>query len=126
MNRYGRPRGGRIFLLILAGIGAVILFTYLVMLLWNGLMPDIFNLGTINFWQALGLLVLSKIFFGFGGGGGGRRRRWRRNIPEQQWAAMTPEEKEKFRQEWRARCGWQRSTGQTQAPPPPDPGIQTT
>ena len=29
------------------------------MLLWNWLMPDIFNLCTIGFWQALGLNMLS-------------------------------------------------------------------
>lgn len=36
---------------------------YVVMLLWNWLMPDIFNLPKINYWQAIGLLLLSKIFF---------------------------------------------------------------
>ena len=122
MNRYGRPHPARIAGLILLGIAAVFLFTYLVMLLWNALMPAIFNLATISFWQAMGLLVLSKIFFGFGGGGC-KGRRWRRNIPQQHWAAMTTEEKEKFRQEWRTRCGWQRTTPTQQ--PPPETGTQT-
>lgn len=31
--------------------------------LWNRLMPDIFGLPTINYWQALGLMVLSNCFF---------------------------------------------------------------
>ena len=30
-----------------------------IMWLWNWLMPDIFNLPTIGFWQAVGLSVLS-------------------------------------------------------------------
>lgn len=50
------------------GFGIVFLglFSLLVFLLWNWLMPAIFGLSTITFFQALGLLVLSKIlFFGF-------------------------------------------------------------
>ena len=35
-----------------------------VMLLWNWLMPDIFGLTTINFWQALGISFLSSCLFG--------------------------------------------------------------
>jgi hypothetical protein len=42
----------------------VTLFSVIVMLLWNWLMPAIFRLGTINFWQALGLLALARILFG--------------------------------------------------------------
>lgn len=38
--------------------------TAIVMLLWNWLMPVLFGLTLITFWQALGLLVLSKILFG--------------------------------------------------------------
>ena len=42
------------------------LFSLLVFLLWNWLMPAIFGLTTISYLQALGLLVFSKIlFFGF-------------------------------------------------------------
>ena len=126
MNRYGRNRGARIFGIIVIGITAVIVVTYLVMLLWNAIVPQVFNVGTLTYWQTLGLLVLAKIFFGFGGGGGGgKRRRWRRDIPEQHWAAMTAEEKEKFRQEWRNRCGWYDNKSQVQQPPPPEAGTQS-
>lgn len=48
-------------LMILGGIAFVAAFTLAVMLLWNWLMPVIFGLIEINFWQALGILVLSKI-----------------------------------------------------------------
>ena len=59
---------------ILMGIGFAILaagFFFLVilvtMVLWNRLMPEIFNLPVITYWQTAGLLVLSCIFFkGFG------------------------------------------------------------
>ena len=51
---------------IIFGIFFLGLFSLIVLLLWNWLMPSIFGLTTITFLQALGLLVLSKIlFFGF-------------------------------------------------------------
>ena len=59
-------KGHFIFKGILFGIAAAALFTTIVMLLWNWLMPLIFHLTEINFWQALGILALSKILFGGG------------------------------------------------------------
>lgn len=52
---------------ILIFIAAVGIFGTVFMLLWNWLMPAIFGLPLINFYQAIGLLVLSKLVFsGFG------------------------------------------------------------
>ena len=42
--------------LILLGIAV---FSYVTMLLWNALLPELLHLPMINFWQALGLLILS-------------------------------------------------------------------
>lgn len=42
----------------------VTLFGYVIMYLWNWLMPLIFGLTTITFWQAIGLGALSKLLFG--------------------------------------------------------------
>ena len=50
-------------------MGFVAVFGCIVMLLWNWLMPELFGLQTISFWQAAGLLVLCKILFGGLGGG---------------------------------------------------------
>lgn len=48
--------------------GLAILFGFIIMWLWNWLMPEIFGLTTITYWQAIGLFILSKIIFGgFGG-----------------------------------------------------------
>ena len=81
------------------------IFGWVVMSLWNWLMPAIVGWHAITYWQALGILVLSKILFGsFRGGGGGPNRYWRRRMMER-WARMTPEEREKFREGMRARCG---------------------
>lgn len=85
--------------MVLAGI---FIFGEIVMLLWNALMPEIFHLPIISFWQALGLLVLAKIFFS-GFRGGGPRGRMKDKLREK-WMTMTPEEREKFRQDWSGRC----------------------
>jgi hypothetical protein len=75
-----------------------------VMSLWNWLMPTLFGLRMISFWQALGLLVLSKILLGGFRGRPGGKMHWRRRMMER-WEQMTPEEREKFRQGMRGRCG---------------------
>ena len=54
---------------VVFGILGMIVFTYLVMLLWNWLVPELFSGPVLTYWQTLGLLVLSKILFsGIGGG----------------------------------------------------------
>lgn len=98
-KRFRRRKVAGIVLLVIIGILA---FGTIVMLLWNALMPDIFNLRQITFWQALGLLVLAKILFS-GFRGGPRGPRWKRELREG-WANMTPEQQERFRQEWGRRC----------------------
>jgi hypothetical protein len=75
-----------------------------VMHLWNWLLPALFGWRLITFWQALGLLVLCRILFGSMGGHGPGRSKWRRPMGER-WERMTPEEREKFRQGMRSRCG---------------------
>ena len=47
----------------------IFLFGWVVMQLWNGILPSVLGVNTITFWQAIGILVLSKILFGgFKGG----------------------------------------------------------
>ncbi len=99
------------------GILAVGLFIALggeiVRLLWNGLLPPIFGWRQITFWQALGMLVLCRILFGGWGGHGGGRSRFRRRMDERM-EQMTPEERERFRQGIRGRCGFGPATGESQ------------
>jgi hypothetical protein len=82
----------------LLGLAAVAGFGAIVMLLWNWLAPAIFGATVINFWQALGLLVLSKILFGGFGRGFGAHGRWdgNRNAIREKWMKMTPEERKDF------------------------------
>src|ERR1700761_5380417 len=84
-------------------IGGLALVSYIVMLLWNALIPDIFHLGVITYWQAAGILILSKILFGFGKGGHRGGAPWMRNRMER-FKNMSPEEKERFKEQWRERC----------------------
>ncbi len=37
--------------------------TYLVMLLWNAIMPPVFNINQVNYWQMLGILFLARVLF---------------------------------------------------------------
>ena len=87
---------------------AIVLFIWIfgeiVMYLWNWLVPALFRGPVIGFWQALGLLVLCRLLFGGFGNHGHRGSGWRRRRTER-WQSMTPEERERFRDAMRKRCG---------------------
>jgi hypothetical protein len=90
-----RNRGARIVKILLIAAVAIPLFGFLVMSLWNWLLPTLFAVKPIGFWQALGVFFLSRILFGGFGGDGGRRHSHRRMM--ERWESMTPEERERFR-----------------------------
>jgi len=88
------------------GVAALLAFSVLclvLMALWNGLMPTIFGLKPIGYWQAVGLLILSRFLFG-GFGPRGRSGHWRHRMQER-FESLTPEEREKFREAMQRRCG---------------------
>jgi hypothetical protein len=102
-------RGLKVVALVIV---AFTVFGFVTTHLWNYLMPGLFGLRRLTFWQAIGLIVLGRLLFGgigprFGGGP------WRRHMRER-WEQMTPEEREKFREGMRGRCGGPRA-------PEPDP-----
>ena len=81
--------------------------------LWNGLMPEIFGLHTITYWQALGLMVLSWILFrGFRGPSMSRGGAWRYDL-RRRWGRMTPAEREELIKGLNSRWG---ATSETPAP----------
>ena len=100
-----KHRAARILSILAIVVAAVAVFGYIVMRLWNGLMPALFGLHAVSFWQAVGLLILARILF-VGPPAGLRRRGgfWRHRM-KQRWEQMTPEEREQFRAAVRARCG---------------------
>jgi hypothetical protein len=98
MNSFRAVKAIKVLLCIMV---VALIAGFVVKGLWNALMPEIFGLHALTFWQALGLLLLTKLLFGgfhrHSGGG-----LWRSRIRER-WEKMTPEEREKFRDGMR--CG---------------------
>jgi hypothetical protein len=103
MRNVERAATKAVKLVVFAGI--FVGFCFAVRELWNWLMPAIFGLPHITGWQALGLLLLSRILFGgFRGWPCHHRRNWGRHM-RKRWNHMTPEERDKFRQGLHRRCG---------------------
>ncbi|HSH24902.1 MAG TPA: hypothetical protein VLA13_05115 [Massilibacterium sp.] len=51
-----------VFVLVLVIIVAVsLLLGFPIMWLWNGLLPELFSMTTITYWQAVGLNLLSSL-----------------------------------------------------------------
>lgn len=93
-------------LVIIAVVLAIV--SFVVMSLWNWLVPALFGGPVLDYWKALGLLVLARILFG-GLRPHGRPGRgpWGRSWHDARanWEHMTPEERERFRRRFRDRCG---------------------
>ena len=100
-----KRRRGWFFFFSLVAILMALLIGGLVMWLWNAILPKVLNVRPITYWQAVGLLVLSRILFGRFWGGSYRGRGQMSGGPwREKWMKMTPEEREQFTQEWRNRC----------------------
>ena len=107
MGHMRHRMGARFFAVAVVFFIVFAVFGYGVMSLWNWLMPVIFKLPLLTYWQAIGLLALSWIFFG-SWRGFHRHGGWRQGMHER-WAQMTPEQREEFRKamqsRWQGRCG---------------------
>ena len=98
-----KRRLARLIAIAPVALAAFALFVWIVMSLWNWLMPAIFSLRAITYWQALGLMVLSWILFrGSRGGSSMGMDPWRYEL-RKRWRKMTPEEREQFIQGLRSR-----------------------
>src|SRR3990172_3177733 len=87
----------RRLIFILFPFGAVLflgLGGWVVSWLWNALLPPLFGLPVIGFWQALGILALARILFGGVGGSKGSARRHHGSLR----GDFTAEERERIRQ----------------------------
>jgi hypothetical protein len=112
MRRFWIFRGLRMF--TFAAL-ALALLGYVVMTLWNSVLPAVTGLHAITFVQALGLLVLSRILFGGLRGRGRRGGHWRARM-QARWQQMTPEERERFREMFSRGCrGTNASSRESQA-----------
>ena len=88
MNMNCKPKCWKVAMLVIIGIAVL---GWVVMALWNWLVPDLFDGKEISYLEAMGVLLLSKILFGKWGG---------RHCPAS-WhhcrlEKMTLEEREKF------------------------------
>jgi Ca2+/H+ antiporter, TMEM165/GDT1 family len=87
------------------------LATFVVQSLWNGVLADVLGVKTVTYWQALGILILAKLLFGGfpGRRGGPCGGPWRHRMMEARWNSLSPEDREKMRDEMRRRFGdWPR------------------
>lgn len=81
---------------------------FIVMKLWNWLVPAVFTGPMVSYWEALGLLVLARLLcggfrpHGHGYGRGPFGDSWHARA---RWKEMTPEEREEFRSRFRDRWG---------------------
>lgn len=75
----------------------VVVYGFTTMYLWNWLMPLLFHLPDITFWQTIGLILLLHLILGFGGHHR-RTHRYCRQHMHGKWEKMTPEEREQFRE----------------------------
>lgn len=103
MNNNNFRRKRKLFILI--PIALVFGLSAVVMWLWNTcLVAAIAGISIISYWQAMGLLILSKILFG---GFPGKGRQGGRHCNKKTWLTtgenLSDEEKEQFKSMWKAR-----------------------
>jgi len=105
-TNYKSKRGPkRFFMFLLFVAAALLVLGAIVMLLWNAILPSLLNINYINYWQAVGLVVLCKILFSsFRPGASGGRPPFGRLHWKDKWSTMSEEEKAKFKEEWKKRC----------------------
>jgi hypothetical protein len=67
-HSHGRPKWVGIVLLVIGGLAAAValgfVFGAVVMWLWNTLMPTLFGLKLITYWQGVGLVILGRLLLG--------------------------------------------------------------
>jgi hypothetical protein len=98
---------------IIKGIGLGILFiagffamVWVFQLLWNVTIPSVFGLHQITYWQALGLLGISRMLFGgygFRWSNAEKGKFWRERM-KMKMSNMTDEEKAEFKRKLWQKC----------------------
>lgn len=101
---------GRFVFIPLGGAAFLSLISFVVMQLWNSILPGVLHVTTINFWQAMGIFILCKILFGFGKGGrmGRGGPNWMRGRMQDRFKNMSEQDREAFKEKMSRRmrdCG---------------------
>ena len=98
----------RIILRILFFVAMAFILGFVVLLLWNFVITRVTNFPAVNYWQAVGLLILFRILFGsfhFGkmfrqqNIGGGPQYFLKDKLMN-----MDEADRDAFKEEWRKRC----------------------
>jgi hypothetical protein len=120
----------KIALWTVAGLaGAIVfglLFGLLIQFLWNATLTEMFDLPALSFWQAVGLFILAKLFFGFGAGSGGSRGKRTKSRGERQPSedaedVSTLADDETFKKFWEEEGKASYEAFQSDDPTDPDP-----
>jgi hypothetical protein len=104
MNSQRPRRFRKFFFIVPIAVAAAALLGWAVMSLWNGLMPPLFGLKLVTYWQAIGLMILFRLLFGSFGGPRGRGHGRCRGAMRERWEQMTPQERQQLRQRMQAYC----------------------
>lgn len=90
------PWPAKMFMALVAIPSFLLLGTLAAWLLWNALMPTVFQLPMLTYWQMMGIMVLGRLIFG-GHGGPGRHHRFPRKPRYQDRDEWKAHMKERFR-----------------------------
>jgi len=115
-----RSKAGKVMVFAPLAILGLLFFAtvggWLVMWLWNYLLPPLFGWPRLGFWQALALLALCRTLFGGWSSHSSARSRVRQRVRErirERYEQTPPEERKKFRQKIRERWLFDPSTSET-------------
>lgn len=111
------PRGSRkqiglgILKFVVLGVLCIGGLGFVIMTLWNWLVPELFHGPHITFWQALGILLLSKLLFGWHNSGGHDsgwgfkgKKQWKDKMMTRM-ERLDPEQRERIRDRFAERYG---------------------
>src|ERR1035437_7955733 len=103
---YQHPWRKRRFLFIPIFLVGLFVMSGIVMLLWNAVLPNVSGVLPLNYWQAMCILILSRVLFsGFRfRDHSGHRPPFMHPSFRDKLMNMTDEEREQFKSQWRQRC----------------------
>jgi hypothetical protein len=106
-------RGKYVFIPFIAAAAALALGA-VVMWLWNAVLPGVLGVTVLTYWQAVGLLILSKILFSGWHGHHGRHHghfhHKNRLFTAEWWMNLSEEERALITEEWAKHHSANRST----------------
>ena len=95
---------------VIMAVVFALVFGMAVKWLWNWLMPALFGLGTITYWQAFGIVILAKFLFGSFGGHhkdtsdhvrSKFHEKWQRSFGEEDDKPSSPEDQRNYHKYYR-------------------------